>query len=165
MSKILQWLAKRMIGLVWSKELSVGNATLDSEHKNLIVKINNIMRLIEARDDPALSDAFELLENWLVVHFENEELFAQAADFDFGQHKLAHQRLLKELQHLRNELAVKNTAWSDSEAKLYHLFFHNWLIGHIADEDMQMKPALQSLPYNFMPDQRSIREGQIAVNQ
>jgi len=165
MSKILQWLVKRLVIFSWSKKLSVGNAILDSEHKNLIAKINNIMRLIEARDSAALSDAFELLENWLIIHFENEEMFAQATNFDFTQHKLAHQRLLSELQHLRNELGAKNAAWSDSGAKLYYLFFHNWLIGHITNEDMQMKPVLQSHPYDFMPAQRSIRDGQIAVNQ
>lgn len=164
MSKILQWLVKRLVIFSWSKELSVGNAILDSEHKNLIAKINGIMQLIDARDSAALSGAFELLESWLAVHFENEELFAQATNFDFTQHKSAHQRLLAELQHLRNELAEKNTAWSDSGAALYYLFFHNWLIGHITNEDMLMKPALQSHPYDFMPDQRSIRDRQVAIN-
>lgn len=159
MSKILQWLTKRMISFSWSKELSVGNAILDSEHKNLIAKINNIMRLIEARDSAALSGAFELLENWLVVHFENEEVFAQAINFDFTQHKLAHQRLLSELQHLRNELVAKNATWSDSRVNLYYLFFHNWLIVHIANEDMQMKSAFQSHPYDFMPGRALICDG------
>lgn len=151
MKKILQRLAKHMISFSWSKELSVGNAILDSEHKNIISEINNIMRLIEARDSTALSDAFEMLENWLIIHFENEELFAQTVNFDFSQHKLAHQHLLNELQCLKNELVAKNAAWSDSGVNLYHLFFHNWLIEHITNEDMQMKPLLQSYPHDFVP--------------
>lgn len=140
-----------MINFAWSKELSVGNAILDSEHRNLIAQINSIMHMIEARDSSALSDELELLETWLVAHFNNEKLFAQSVKFDFAQHQLAHQCMLNELQDLRNELAVKNGVWTDSKAKLYCLFFHDWLIGHILGEDMQMKPVLQAHPYNFKP--------------
>ena len=58
--------------------MSVGNAILDSEHRNLITKVNNIMSLIETGDYAALPGAFELLETWLMTHFENERTFAQA---------------------------------------------------------------------------------------
>ena len=55
--------------LKWTKQLSVGNAVIDSEHKNLISIANNVRRAIKARDSSILSQELEHLEDWLYVHF------------------------------------------------------------------------------------------------
>lgn len=151
MKRVMWWKNKRTSDFTWSKQLSVGNAILDSEHRNLIAKINNIMRLLKAGDAAALPGAFELLETWLITHFENEEIYAQAINFDFKQHELAHQRLLNEIQSLRGELTAKNWSVSNSEIKSCYTFLHDWLIGHITGDDMQMKPALQNFRYDYIP--------------
>ncbi|MDO8812000.1 MAG: hemerythrin family protein [Gallionella sp.] len=151
MKRILWWKNKHAISIVWSKQLSVGNATLDSEHRNLIAKINNVKRVIETGDNAALRDAFWLLESLLATHFENEKMFAQCINIDFDQHELAHRHMLKELQHIRDDLAKKKEVRSDSEAKLHYQLLCDWLIGHITKEDMQMKPILQSYPYDHIP--------------
>ena len=83
MKRILWWKNRRPADVVWTKQLSVGNAILDSEHRNLITKINNIVHMIEAGDTAALPDIFEMLETWLITHFENEKIFAQSINFDF----------------------------------------------------------------------------------
>lgn len=151
MNRIMRWKNKRSANFAWTKQLSVGNAILDSEHRNLITKINNILHLIEAGDYAALPDAFELLETWLMTHFENERTFAQAINFDFGQHELAHRRLLDELRHLKDELASENWAASNSRTVPYYQLLRDWLIGHITDEDMRMKPALHGCQYDYIP--------------
>jgi len=66
------------MALEWSKQLSVGNAIIDSEHKNLIVMVNSIEPIIRARDGVALSQELEQIEHWLCTHFENEERIASA---------------------------------------------------------------------------------------
>ncbi|MBI5438131.1 MAG: hypothetical protein HY936_04160 [Nitrosomonadales bacterium] len=141
-----------MMKLKWTKQLSVGNAVIDSEHKNLISIANNVRRAIKARDSSILSQELEHLEDWLYVHFANEEKIAQAVKFDFSQHKLAQQCWLKELWFLRNELIGKNGLWSDDAIEYFSLFLSDWLIdGHIISLDMPMKPALQAHGYNFLP--------------
>ena len=51
------------MALAWTEHLSVGNATIDSEHKSLIVMVNGIETMIKARDSFALTQAFEQLEH------------------------------------------------------------------------------------------------------
>ena len=138
--------------LKWTRQLSVGNAVIDSEHKNLIAIVNSVKRAIKARDSAALPQELEHLEDWLYVHFANEGKIAQAVNFDFSQHKLAQQCWLKELWLMRNELIGKNGLWPDDAIEYFSLFLSDWLIdGHIISLDMPMKPALQAHDYNFLP--------------
>ncbi len=58
--------------LLWSKYLSVGNAIVDSEHRNLISLASDIIRAIETMNDSSLTLAFEQLEQALCVHFANK---------------------------------------------------------------------------------------------
>lgn len=114
--------------------------------------INDIDSLIKGRDHFALPHAFEQLEHWLCIHFANEANIAQAANYDFTQHKLAEQNLQKEIRRLKDELATKDGRWSEDEINRYSAYLKNWLIKHINDADMLMKPVLQNLPYGFLPE-------------
>lgn len=137
------------MALVWSNKLSVGNATIDSEHRNLIAMINNIEPILKAKDISALSQELEQIESWLVTHFENEERIALAVGFDFTKNKLEHQILLKEFHRMRDELKAMNGMWSDRVAKQYFQFLGDWITGHVIEEDLPMKPVLQTHEYSF----------------
>ena len=144
------------MGLVWTNKLSVGNAIIDCEHRNLISMARDVRREISTRDIPAMLEAFRLLENWLRTHFANEEIFAQAIKFPFDQHRLAQQCSLKELQHIRDELVTKDGTWPDDAIKHFSRALKIWMIDeHILKLDMRMKPALQSHGHNFLPDHES----------
>lgn len=138
--------------LKWTKNLSVGNATIDAEHRNLIGMTNDVIRRIHAKDVPVLLQSFMLLEDCLTAHFANEERMAHAIGFPFERHKLAQRHSLKELQYLRHELKAKGGLWSDGSMRRYAGFLKNWAIDHhIVGMDMQMKPALQAHDYEFWP--------------
>lgn len=139
--------------LEWIEELSVGNAVIDAEHRSLISMIGDVEQEICARNIPVLMGAFGLLENQLCVHFSNEEKIAQALGIPFDQHRRVQQYLLRELRYMRDELAAKNGLWSDSAIKHFSQSLGNWMIDeHILGLDMQMKPLLQTHPYDFKPD-------------
>ena len=141
-----------MVELAWTDQLSVGNAAIDSEHKNLLNMVNDIVQTIRAGDNSTLSEAFKTLEDWLHVHFANETKIAQAINLPLTSHQQAQQYSLKELQLLKNELIAKDGSWSESAAEHYANFLQNWIIDeHIVKLDMPMKPALQKYPYNFLP--------------
>lgn len=137
--------------LAWSERLSVGNALIDSEHSILLDMINTVERAIRAGDSVALQPAFKRLEDFVNVHFVNEEAIAQAIHFPFTHNKLEHQFVQKEFQHMRIELLAKNGMWSESAAEHYSYFLSEWMIQHILKEDMQMKPVLQTYSYDFKP--------------
>jgi len=136
----------------WTDELSVGNATIDTEHKDLIVMVNGIEAMIKARDSFALPQAFEQLEHYLCIHFADEEDIARAIEFPFAKNKQEHKYVLKEFQHMKNELVAKNGIWSDGAAEHYSNFLSNWITDHVINEDMLMKPALKNYPYDFKPE-------------
>lgn len=140
--------------LVWTKQLSVGNAVIDSDHKNLIALVNGIERAIRAKNHSVISQAFELLEGWLCVHFANEEKIVRAVNLDFSKCRQAQQYSLKELQYFRNELVDKKGAWCDGAIKHYSHRLRRWMTEHIIKVDMPMKPMLQALDYLFWPGHR-----------
>lgn len=137
---------------VWTKKLSIGNAVIDSEHRNLLGIIDNIESRINAEDSLALSQSFEQLEHWLCIHFANENHIARSVNYDSTRHKLAQQNLLEEARRLKNGLATKDGAWSENEIRHYSAYLKNQLIEHITDADMRMRPMLQHLPYDFLPE-------------
>lgn len=139
------------MALIWTRQLSVGNATLDSGNKSLIGMINSIEYAVETRDSAVLLRALKLFMDFVHEHFANEERFAQAMDFPFDRHRLAHQHLQKELRRTGDELEARSGIWPEYVMEHYPQFLREWLIEHIAKEDMLMKPALQAYPYNFKP--------------
>lgn len=141
-----------MLELAWTDQLSIGNATIDSEHKILLNMVGNIVHAIKAGENIALIEAFKTLEDWLHVHFENERKIAQAINLPFTQQQQAKQYSLKELQLLKDELLAKEGSWSESAAEHYTNFLENWIVDeHIIKIDMSMKSALQKHPYDFLP--------------
>ncbi len=137
--------------MAFTKELSVGNRILDSEHKKLYDMINGIVRPIAAKDVAALSEAFELLENCLCAYFSVEENIAQTVNFDFTQHRLAHQQLLSEFKRTKDELTDKNGVWSKFEKKDYINSLKGCLIRHIKEDGKLLKMVLETHFYDFKP--------------
>jgi hemerythrin len=134
----------------WAEHLSVGNESIDSEHRNLIGLTNNVIRAIETRNSPRLAQAFEQLEHWLCLHFASEAKIAQMINFDSSHHELAQQYMLNELRLLNNLLVAGNCLWFDGAVEHFRCFLKNWMIAdHIVRLDMRMKPALQAYPYDF----------------
>lgn len=136
---------------VWTKQLSVGNAVIDSEHQNLIVMINRIESMIKANEAFALLRELEQLERSLCIHFINEERLAKAVNFPFDQNKQEHKFVLKEFQRMKAELLARKDILNDSAATHYSNFLSDWLTGHVMREDMLMKPVLQKYDYKFWP--------------
>ncbi len=136
----------------WSKQLSVGNRAIDSEHKNLHNIINGIVSSIVSRDIAALPEAFELLEKCLCAYFAVEENIAQAINFDFTQHRRAHQNLLNEFRLIKNGITTKGGIWSKHEEKDYIDSLSYCLIRHIRNDGRPFKAVLDTHFYDFKPD-------------
>lgn len=136
------------MGILWTEQLSVGNAIIDADHKELIAMINGAEYMIHKRDSYALSLAFDHIEHWLRVHFSNEEMIAQAVNFPFEKHKLEHENVLKTFCFMRDVIAGKNGVWNEAAAEHYSEFLSDWLTDHLTQEDMRMKEVLELYPYD-----------------
>ena len=137
--------------LTWSKNMSVGNKTLDSEHRKIINLVNEVDRAIQTKDSVRFAEALVSLEAAARKHFGNEARIAQAIKYPFEQHHLEHQYILKEMRLVKNELAGFKGKWSESIAEHYFQFLSTWAVDHIDEDDMKMKVMLESHPYDFKP--------------
>lgn len=142
------------MALAWSEQLSVGNAMIDAEHKNLIALVNNVESAIMAGDSAAFLQAFEQIEHCLCAHFANEEKIAQAIKFNFTKNDLEHTYLLKMFHLIKDavtSMSAKNGMWAEDAVEHYAEFLSDWLTNHVIQEDMLMKPMLQTYSYDFNP--------------
>ena len=138
--------------LTWSKKMSVGNESIDSEHKKILDLVNEVESVIRTKDSLLFTRALNLLEETTRSHFENEEKIAQAIRFPFYQHDLEHRYILEEFQTINALLTANQGRWSESIAEHYFMFLSTWAIDHIMEDDMKMKPLLETYPYDFRPD-------------
>lgn len=139
------------MGLKWANHLSVGNALIDSDHRNLIVVINRVEDAIRTADRAALALDFDLLEAYMNIHTQNEERIAEAINYPYVQDKVVLQQLLDEMRHMIKELESAYGAWPDKLLNMYSRFLAGWMTDHIINTNMQMKHALQAHPYDFIP--------------
>jgi len=151
------------MGSAWKNFWSVGNAIIDSEHKNLLEMAYNIESIIKKGDISAVLQELEQFEYWLCDHFENEEEIALAVNFDFFKNGLEHQNLLEEFHRMKDELMAYGNTLPASAAKRYSHFLDEWLVAHILKEDMLMKPLLQAHAYNFIPEHKTKSEAHLAA--
>jgi hemerythrin-like metal-binding protein len=138
--------------LTWSKRMSVGNETLDSEHRKILDLVNEVDRAIRVKDGARFAETLKRLENATRMHFGNEARIAQAINYSFDQHHLEHQYILKEMRLVEKELAACQGSWSESIAEHYFQFLSTWAVDHIEQDDMKMKALLQTYPYDFRTD-------------
>jgi hemerythrin len=140
-----------MMKLAWDKQMSVGNQSIDSEHKILINMVNDIESAIRKRDSNALLKSFDLFEDAVHLHFGNEARIAQAINYPFEEHLQEHRYVLNELKTMRNEIVSNEGRWSESAVEHYYGFLSGWTTLHIGDDDMRMKAMLENYPYDFKP--------------
>jgi hemerythrin len=135
----------------WTNLMSVGNKSIDAEHKLLLNMVHDIEGAIVKRDSAGLLKAFKLFEDAVGSHFRNEAGIAKAINFPFEEHILEHQYVLNELKAMRDELVSNAGRWSESAVEHYYGFLSKWATLHIDEDDMRMKAILDTLPYDFKP--------------
>ncbi|MDD2914031.1 MAG: hypothetical protein PHP70_01800 [Gallionella sp.] len=114
--------------------------------------IKEVDRAIAARDFAALTEMVELIEENLCVYFSVEEKIAQALNFDFSQHRLAHQDLLREFQRMKDEITVQNDAVPKSGEKSCIKNLMDCLILHVQEDSKPLKILLDTNFYDFKPN-------------
>lgn len=90
-----------MTQLTWSDDFSVGVASIDHEHKELLQLINDICRALESS---AVADREELLGELyakISAHFALEEKIMREHNYErYPQHKADHAKLLDDLRDI-----------------------------------------------------------------
>lgn len=126
--------------IVWKDEFSVGIASVDHEHRELIELIGGFQRKI-SKNDPAESTLDYLGETLALIsaHFALEEKLMRDFNYDrYTEHKADHELLLDELRDIMD--AVEQEREFDSE--FLGMMLENWFTRHFQNEDARLHGKL-----------------------
>ncbi|MDR0868946.1 MAG: bacteriohemerythrin [Planctomycetota bacterium] len=122
----------------WTADLETGNELIDSQHKQLIQAINDLLRACASGEGRAvIADTMDFLESYTAKHFgEEEELQRQFAYPDVPQHHLLHNGFKKVVATISRELQ-KEGATVEMVMRI-NRDVAGWLINHIKKEDTKV---------------------------
>ena len=130
----------------WSTDLVLGIESIDSQHKNIIERIQ---RLEIALDSQATSvtyermiEIYDFLGEYVVTHFrDEEEIMAEGGYPDLAVHKAMHRSFEEELAKLRDDLGHSGMM-SHAAAQLVS-YLSKWFTSHIQKEDPKYLPYVK----------------------
>jgi len=113
--------------IVWSKKYSVGNYAFDTQHMIIASILNNLYKEIKANKHISdVGDYFELLDRYIVVHFEAEEKYMRDTQYKgIKAHIKAHDDFKKIFENFKNS-GVSN---KEDSIKLFKIL-KEWLTSH-----------------------------------
>ena len=116
----------------WHEGLSVGVEEIDRQHKLLLDKYNAFFSAYsEGRPDEEVIRLLNFLEEYVVVHFADEERLQRRIGFpDFQQHQKVHQELVRRVAELRERLVTQGP--DQALVASTGLLLTGWLIEHIS---------------------------------
>ncbi|NPA73798.1 MAG: hemerythrin family protein [Epsilonproteobacteria bacterium] len=140
------------MALIWRRGMSVGNETIDHDHRYLVCYLNTVeLALQKPENEEVLLTSLSQLYNYAYEHFIREESIQKKIKYpNIKEHRKEHQQLLEELLDLKNK--IKNEYDNEHISKNYDeivKFLRHWLIDHVLNTDMAMKKYLEKYPKNF----------------
>lgn len=133
----------------WQPEYSVGDATLDAQHQQMIAILNELADLLSGKGgDAAVTPrrVFDDLAQYVTAHFAYEEQRMADAGYPIDkieEHRHEHQHLLAALQTLESHVDSGDT---QALEELMPLLYGEWLIHHICESDKDYTPYLNAPP-------------------
>ncbi|MBI5920704.1 MAG: hemerythrin family protein [Betaproteobacteria bacterium] len=133
--------------LRWRENLSVGNDSIDSDHKYFIEIINQAENSLISMDRAELKKAIENLSLYSAKHFDREEKIASAVGYpQMEQLHNSHEVLADKLKQLKIEI---DGELSLSSVVHFSALLRDWLLDHLMKEDMLMRPFLTKYSPKF----------------
>jgi hemerythrin len=133
---------------VWKKEMAIGHQVVDDEHKLLICLINSVEIALKADNhENIILFLIRELQGYTRSHFAQEEKIMVERSFGgYEEHKLAHQKILHEIEELAESVkaAIASEHGFDAEEMKLVPLLRSWIIDHVLQMDMKMKPLFHS---------------------
>lgn len=122
----------------WSERYEVGIAAIDGQHREMVDIANRLLAGLRAgRDRDELVETLRELVRATEHNIATEERLMQEHGFAPAHHAEEHQRLLEAIRHFDLRLDPGGLAESAR-------FLHEWLLGHIDEDDRPFAELLRS---------------------
>lgn len=132
--------AEKATLIAWKPWYSVGHDELDGHHQAIIAMVNDLYAgLQEGTEEASTKDVLDRLVDYTKWHFSREEELMRACQFPgLADHRAAHRRLVKDLNHLR----FKNLRREELSSSELLEFLKRWWLDHIGNVDKQYSAYL-----------------------
>lgn len=126
--------------LEWKSEYSVGIASMDDEHREMIASINSAYdRLGKASKPEAIAAGLDAIFSTIAGHFASEERVMRDAGYDeYDDHKEDHEHLLDQVRGLIDDYASDPVRG----APLLEDRLSDWFAKHFATFDARLHGRL-----------------------
>ena len=128
----------------WSNDLQIGNVQIDSEHKELISAINNLLEACnKGKGRAEIEKTVNFLSSYTKTHFRNEEILQRKYNYpDYINHKKYHQTFIDAVESIKEKLMANGPSIAivgEVNSKV-----GNWIINHIKREDVKVAAHIRS---------------------
>lgn len=123
------------MSIIWMDNLSVNDDSIDSQHKQLIAKINELLEATsKGKGKEMVSPIIDFLGKYVLEHFSFEEKYMSEHNYpNLVEHRKIHQDFIKKFIEFKGKIAKLGVSASLT-IEVQH-FLGEWLIQHIAKED------------------------------
>lgn len=126
--------------ITWSARIEVGVASIDEEHRALVMLHNRILGCSQSADKTEMMGLLGLLGEATAAHFSNEDRLMTVPHYQHAEeHQEEHRSLLREFGH-----QVEDWYRGITSAELLCRFMHRWLLQHIVVLDRPLAQALRA---------------------
>ncbi len=124
----------------WTEDLATGNETIDTQHKELFRRINDLVLAVHhSVCKYKISDVIKFLEEYISFHFGQEEGLMQSRSYpDYKAHKAQHEKFKRNFLRLKKELIKLDGGKKPGSYGLSvrtNQVVVDWIVEHIARVD------------------------------
>lgn len=122
----------------WTQEMAVGIETIDSQHRELFKRINDLLIAIkEHRCKSEIDGTIKFLDDYASFHFGEEEKRMAAAGYDdLAEHKRHHAAYMKNIAELKAQASLPRVQGMSYELSVtVNQIIVDWIVDHIMKID------------------------------
>lgn len=128
----------------WSNDLLTGNMQIDTEHKELIKAINDLLEACsKGKGRAELERTVKFLSSYTKTHFAHEEALQVKYNYpDYNNHKKYHKHFVEQVENIHKKLLAEGSnivLVGEINSKV-----GNWIINHIKREDVKVAQHIKS---------------------
>ena len=128
----------------WSDDLRTDNMKIDTEHKELIKAINNLLEACnQGKGRVEIEKTINFLSSYTKTHFRHEEVLQIKYNYpDYNNHKKNHQNFIGTVESIREKLIANGP--SIAIVGEVNNKVGNWIINHIKKEDAKVATHIRN---------------------
>lgn len=122
----------------WTEDLAVGVNIIDSQHKELFKRINNLVSAIKQhRCREEIDGTIKFLEDYARVHFSEEEKRMKDSGYEgLGEHREHHKKYLAALAELKEQASLPRVQGGSYDlSATTNQVVVDWIVDHIMKID------------------------------